>query len=986
MSSNQTGILAMIFWSLAMFISLYLNYQQAFQSAEDQAAIVARSNLNKDKAIRQWVSNQGGFYARVGGNIQPSPYLTHIPKRDVDTSAGNMTLINPAYMQRLMADEYKSLYGISGRIVGLKALRPENLADSWEKKAIKKFEANRDLEEYFEISSINSESYLRMMTPLYMKKDCEKCHAVLGYKEGDLRGGVNISVPLKDFYTLAWHDIDQLILTHGGIWLLGIIGIGVVTVRNSEAAGLREQNIQELKETEKALAESEDLLHKAQEISRIGHWEINPATWEISGSAELYRIFGLSKSSVNIDIFVKVIHPDDREFALATLEQGIEYGEGWDFEHRLICPDGIEKWVHSIGKANLDQSGKVVQFVGTLQDITKLKVTSVALTESELWMKSIYNSLDEAVLVVSPDREIINVNNAAIEIFGYSAEEIVSSSTELFHVDHEHYLEFGERINRAFKIGHAAKFEFKAKRKNGEIFPTEHTVSLLKDPDGKVKGIVSVVRDITDRKLSEQTLLKSEARLNEAQRIAKVGVWELDLLTNELVWSDEIYRIFEIDRNKFSASYEGFLNAIHPEDREMVDNAYTKSLADKKPYEITHRLLMKNGRIKYVHEKCESFFDDNGKAIRSVGTIHDITERIETTAELARVQEMLEQSNKIAVMGAWDFDLVKNELVWNEITKEIHEVEADYEPVLEEAINFYKEGIHRDTVNRKVREAMKNGGSWNIELIIVTAKGNEKWVRAMGQSELKDGQCIRLYGSFQDITEHKLTEIELEKYRHHLEEVVLERTRELQKSLSEKEVLLKEVHHRVKNNMAMVSAFLHLQMSRENEDSSLDGLKACESRIRAMSMVHKRLYQSSDFANIDMEVLIKEISDALFKESGSENIELDIQVGEIFLEMDTAIPCAMIINELLSNALKYAFEEGQAGKVSIHMTTIDNDQYHIRVTDNGAGLPEEVNIENPDTLGMQLIKVFVGQLDGKVDIYNENGTVTEISFPAETKH
>lgn len=125
----------------------------------------------------------------------------------------------------------------------------------------------------------------------------------------------------------------------------------------------------------------------------------------------------------------------------------------------------------------------------------------------------------------------------------------------------------------------------------------------------------------------EQVVRNSEARLNQAQHSAHIGNWELELADNKLHWSDEIYRIFEIDKATFGASYEAFLGAVHPDDRDMVNKAYSDSLENRQPYDIVHRLLFADGRIKFVHECCETHFDDRGKAIRSLGTIQDITGR-----------------------------------------------------------------------------------------------------------------------------------------------------------------------------------------------------------------------------------------------------------------------------------------------------------------------------------------------------------------------
>ena len=139
---------------------------------------------------------------------------------------------------------------------------------------------------------------------------------------------------------------------------------------------------------------------------------------------------------------------------------------------------------------------------------------------------------------------------------------------------------------------------------------------------------VQLEHDVKRRELAEEALRKSEIRLKEAQRIAHVGNWELNLKTNSLYWSDEVYRIFGMKPQEFGATYEAFLDNIHPEDRELVNLAYLKSVKEKKAYSITHRLQPKDGVLKFVNEYCETFYDDDGEAIRSVGTIHDVTEQV----------------------------------------------------------------------------------------------------------------------------------------------------------------------------------------------------------------------------------------------------------------------------------------------------------------------------------------------------------------------
>ncbi|MFN2284453.1 MAG: PAS domain S-box protein [Anaerolineae bacterium] len=171
------------------------------------------------------------------------------------------------------------------------------------------------------------------------------------------------------------------------------------------------------------------------------------------------------------------------------------------------------------------------------------------------------------------------------------------------------------------------------------------------DADGQIVGLVGIGRDITERKQAMEALQNSEADIKEAQQIAQLGRWEFDLTTRQLQWSDSIFEIFEIEPERFGASYEAFLDSVHPDDRTMVDHAYSASLRDGTPYEITHRLLMQDGRIKWVHEICRNEYNAQGEPIRSIGVVQDITERKQTEEALRAERDLVSRVMETSPAG-----------------------------------------------------------------------------------------------------------------------------------------------------------------------------------------------------------------------------------------------------------------------------------------------------------------------------------------------
>ncbi len=242
----------------------------------------------------------------------------------------------------------------------------------------------------------------------------------------------------------------------------------------------------------------------------------------------------------------------------------------------------------------------------------------------------------------------------------------------------------------------------------------------------------------------------------------------------------------------------------------------------------------------------------------------------------------------------------------------------------------------------------------------------------------------------QEIVERQRAEQALRIYQENLENSVTVRTAELSNaneqikaSLKEKEVLLREIHHRVKNNMQLLISLLRLQADKIEDKKYADMFKEGENRISSMSLIHEKLYQTQDFANINFGEHIKSLVDGLFVSHGADTnkVSLNIDIKDVSIDLENAIPCGLIINELVSNSLKYAFPQEREGEISIALRPFNEDEIELTVSDDGVGISEDLDIEKTDTMGLTLVKVLAEhQLDGKIDLDRTGGTQFNIKF------
>ena len=253
------------------------------------------------------------------------------------------------------------------------------------------------------------------------------------------------------------------------------------------------------KSIELSLQESEGLLERAQKLAHIGHWKLNPATGEVTGSDEFFRIFGVSRDEATLDVFIETVHPDDREMDIAAIQRGLKHGESWDIEHRLICRDGTEKWVHAVGEALKDTDGNVVELLGTIQDITKEKLIDIELEESSRRFKAMFESIPDAIVYADPERKIRMVNSAAIKMYGYEEAELTGHQTKMLYAYPDDFVKQGVKRFNPEVVKQLTPNVITYKTKLGDEFPGETLGTAVKTLKGDVLGYIGIIRDVSER-------------------------------------------------------------------------------------------------------------------------------------------------------------------------------------------------------------------------------------------------------------------------------------------------------------------------------------------------------------------------------------------------------------------------------------------------------------------------------------------------------
>ncbi|MBP7734396.1 MAG: PAS domain S-box protein [Spirochaetes bacterium] len=703
---------------------------------------------------------------------------------------------------------------------------------------------------------------------------------------------------------------------------------------------------------------------------------INTQIWYLTDPETYGRVneahaafLGRSVDEVNYHGLWGLLSDEDAWQQVESNQEVFSTGKRAEMESWVINGQGELRYVTVVKTPKLDMLGNVEYLVCSAEDITDRKLIEAELRISEARFRSYFEMSLTGIAITSADKHWIEVNDRLCEIMGRTREDFQSITwADMTHPDDldADVQQFDRILKGEIESYHMDKRYI---RKDGEIVWASLAVGCVRKENGAVDIILAIIQDISDRKRAEEALRVSEERYRLIAENSSDVIWTMTLdgrftyvtpsVTYLTGYTPEEVMEIPLDRYIVADYIPDIMKELREELRKPPGERIHAKTLEVQQY-------TKDGSIIDIETTTNWIFNEKGEPVGIQGSTRDIRKRKRAEEELRDREKTLNAITGSAQDGIVMIDNGGNVSFWNDAATRILGYERD--EVM--GINLHElimpdRYVEAYRMNYPHFQATGEGNvvGKTLELTAKRKDGIEIPVDlSMSSMMLKGRWCA--VGIIRDITERKRAE------------------EALAKTLEEKGMLLRELQHRVKNSFTMMVGLVDLESHRIEDPSTQLVLQQLRDRIMSLSNLYDLLYRSDEVKDVRLDHYLDQICRSIVESyiSDNERITLSTQMGEVRVKVKSAIPIGLAVNEILTNAVKYAFPEGREGRVTVMLQTRD-DTLILEISDNGRGMQPETQRKASTGMGSQLIRLMVKQLNGTLSLTSEGGTVYRIEIP-----
>lgn len=571
----------------------------------------------------------------------------------------------------------------------------------------------------------------------------------------------------------------------------------------------------------------------------------------------------------------------------------------------------------------------------------------------------------DSVIITDAKERITWVNDAFTKLSGYSLEECKGLVPGDFLQGPESSSDAKRNMRRGIEDKVSVEEVILNYSKDGHPYWLEINIDPIFNGEGECTHYIAIQRNVTEKVEREQELKSTVERYDIVSKATSDTIWDFDLSEDTMLYNNNIYIMFGYKHEEVSNVGSWWRDKIHPDDQLYVSQELRNAISFRKDrFQMEYRFRCADGSFKHIYDRAFLIKEDSGEPVRMIGAMQDVTKMVEEQEQMKLLQSVITNTNESVVITNADIgDLPGRKIVY--VNDGFTQMTGySEEEAIGQTTDFLLGSKTDMELRNRLHSSLEKQVAAEIEFINYKKSGKEFWIHTSGVPvENRDGACSHWVFISRDITDQK------------------EQEKEILASLREKETLLAEIHHRVKNNLAVVSSLMELQsMNSENEELH-NQLMSSVMRIKSMATIHEQLYQSKSFSRLQFSDGLKRLVNGVVGALQTDvEIELTYDLEDVELSINQGIPCSLLVNEIITNILKHSYEGKKSGLIKISLLQ-SNETVHLEITDDGNGLPDNFAEISSASMGVQLIELLTQQLKGKKNHRSdETGTVFSLSF------